>query len=416
MGPRSIPESSWNDKFCLSFRLTFVLLVYCKQFWQPKVNVMTGRQGYFRRVQATDKTVQQTVELHTGEIELEEGTADAIYNNVTKQTMPSHDALAIDNLPFFKMLSGSNQLALSAPADGGDAGQVPGGDQLIPIQNEPEQPHDSDDDADAPGMKGIVSSMAFALPAAKAKALATRAKAKAKQTPLAKTKSEPKPKKETASKKRKHEDEESLVTTLSSKGTSSKKSNSGDAATIEEFKSKRYTLCENFLKEINDVNDTAVTDSLRKGIKELIRFNQSIKAKVKSYQRRKDDPVELREFFDALIDEITTVQSFFQTLASIQYEDGRDLIAQFKEFKEMGWVMDQRIILSRCFKCIFTNQLKFGDWNAMCTTTFDQVCEMFPEPESFDFFEKNVNETVQRVLRSIPPNKVPWLWFFSFYG
>lgn len=388
--------------------------------WVQGVNICTGRRGYFKRVCATDKSVNRVSELHSGEMEVSEEAVDKYEAYAVKQTTSKYKAIDVSELPIFQFMapSGFSQKALpplfSASSSSGAASHS---QALVPLPAPTPAPlsggdAEVDDDIKPsevmhePVRRDMSSGLLFAMPAATAKAKCLAAtKAGAKASAKAHPKSHAKAKAKAQTNKRKKDTEPEIITmeSVEEPAAKTRKTTDGDNAILTEFNGKLNRLKEEGFAMIQD-NDQAVTEALKKGNKELMHLNQSIKTKIKSLGRRKDNPVMLKDGLDSLVDIISEFQIVCAGLIHLNIDDTE--APRFLQQKVCdGWKISEPL-MKRAFKTAFMSHLKYSDWEAMCSSTRPALIEEFGDARGNDLFEMFLNEVVQRLLRSIPANKV----------
>lgn len=372
------------------------------------INVQTGRAGYHRRVTAQDKIVNREAEMYTSDLEVSETAANSFFQQAVKKTMPSVKALDIAELPcnrlFSMMLSGSS--GISATASSSDALPLP-----MPPSCEPEplcdgmpgsgpaQPDDEDDAAATAG-KGFQDALAFALPAAKAKAIATAA-AKAA---AAKVKSE-NIKEKGKNQRKKRKESEVVVEKLDQEPSSKTRrlNNDQDEALMKEFTGKLDVIKTSSLSEMGN-SDASVQDAIKKALKDITGFNQSVKTKLKSLKRRKDHPETLSKALDELTTEATSMHKALTGILSYHSDDLAH-VQILLQHRESGWTFASAL-LKRAFKSAMLCQLKFEDWESMTSESRPLMISSFGEELGSDTFDTLINELMQRLLRSLQGAKV----------
>lgn len=381
------------------------------------VNIRTGRKGYYKRTQAVDKTVNRNVELYNGELEISEEAADMWHASALKQTMPSHEAIDISELPIFHMMGlGGGSSMVQRPKkvlqidNITSSTEAPSATPVLPSDNQEDgaAAHSDQEDHDDQNQKpqpSLSKAMLFAFPTGKAEAASkAMAKAAAKSQAAAKAKQKNADSEQKKGRGKKRKANESLISEMpDDQAKEQADMNSADSSVLDGYQKKLSTFRETLLVECVDT-DAGSIESIKKANKELMSLNQSIKTKIKSLGRRRDTPVLLKDGLDELTQEITRVQTTLSALLGSCFEDN-EAVEKLNNHASHGWNFHVAIF-KRGFKASFMSHLKYSEWHGMRTTTHSMMIETFGEAQTSDIFEMLLNEVVQKLLRAIPANKV----------
>ncbi len=387
-----------------------------------KVNVRTGREGYFKRTRATDRSTEMGVEVFNTDESMGIGDSDLhqqLFAHAAKAIAPTTVAMDAVDLPYFRLgnsvsavqprmihsveTSSSasrvfpSSLALPAPVPLGDAPPMSATGGLAPPCPD-DQISDSDSDdgqRTTPGFSTLHDALAIAGPKAKAKP-APKQSAKAKAVPKAKSTTMAK---SAAGRKRKTTDgnQEPLIMTLPDQKRGKTESIEGDQQLVNENTSKLSKLKETTLGNIPEsATDACVSESLKTSAKDLGNYGKQLKAKIKSLKRRKDS-MALTDSLQDLVDQSDQVQEICNTLLSGSATvDTIDLLQSLSG----SWPVSAAVY-KRGFKSICLTCLKFGDWACM-SSMGTRMTSLLGEANGMAFFQLMISETIQRLLKSLP--------------
>ncbi len=359
----------------------------CQNLYVTKVDVQTGKKGYYRRRDATEKAVEETAQVYDGFSNVGDHSAEKHFAMSSKEVLPKKSqAISAADLMFFQ----SSVLApapLSLQFGTSKDKQLAIGDniqQTNDIKTEGDV-NSSDDDEMNSTAQGSTSAginplknMAFALPKSKVTSInraAAKAAAKgaAKATATAKVSAKAKP--NAGGKKRKAETQEvediSLVihTLEPPSNTSVGDLQDDDQKVVDDFDDKLTSRRNTLFDKVAD-NEASITDSLKAGSKSLGTLHAAIKQKLKSAGRRKNKDVNVFcSKLENIDEEATSVQTVINGLTSSTGEDC-DHIEALLKFSKIGWVFSPSI-KKRAFKCAMLSHLKYGEWAKMTGKTRD---------------------------------------------
>ena len=397
----------------------------------PEVNVQTGRKGYFKRVQASEKAVEENAEVYSGDLSIADDAADRHYSMAAKQILPtSGETIDVGSLMFFQSSmfaapTSSNQLQLTDIASNQKSGTSQnstsaGCTSQIKTELGAET---SDDDASVESVGNVLSNplshVKFALPKAKVTSLAkAAAKTSAAKTVSAKSSGNPKAKAAATSggtsgrgKKRKtDQDDENKIHTLTfeteEKVPKGGDLTEGDSQIVRELGQKMDDKKANLFKDILD-GDSGTQDGLKSGQKDLISFNQQIKQKIKSLGRRKESSQAVTEKLEPFVEEVTNVCSVIAALIQSHGTD-HDNFDFLKGFESNGWIFSSAV-WKRAVKCSVLSHLKYGKWEMFTTDLRARILDHFGNDAGHAFFHLNLNDMIQRLLRVVSNNKASYL-------
>lgn len=353
-----------------------------------KVDVQTGKKGYYRRRDATEKAVEETAQVYDGFSNVGDHSAEKHFAITSKEVLPKKSqSISAADLMFF-------QSTVLAPAPlslqfGTSRDKPPAiGDitsQTNDIKKECDANSSDDDDEMKSTTQGSASSginplknMAFALPKSKVNSI-NRAAAKAASKVAAKAtataKVSAKAKVSSGGKKRKAESQDvedlSLVIhTLEPQSNASVGDlQDDDQKVVDDFEAKLVSRRNELFDKVAD-NEASITESLKTGSKSLGTLHAAIKQKLKSAARRKNKDINVFcSKLENIDEEATSVQTVINGLISSTGEDC-DHIEALLKFSKIGWVFAPSI-QKRAFKCAMLSHLKYGEWAKMTGKTRD---------------------------------------------
>ena len=377
-----------------------------------------------------EKTVEANSEvLAKDDIALTNDAPQRHFEMASKQMMPSsssssgNQGINVDSLLFFQ--------ALQANASGGGGEGVQGSPPVaISTQSGMDNGNkieEADSDASSPrhdGNSGL-SALAFALPKSKNKPTA-KAKPKAIEVPgknsgkgvsnvtlIPGPKPAVKPERETKAEKpptRKRKVSQGMEDTdeaaahalkvhrMDTLGSDSLDNLShADKATINEYTEKFNTFKATSFKNILD-GDTGTTDGLKQASKDLSSFTASIKSKIKSLQRRKDNNMGIvKQELEDIVLKVTEVVTLVHSLIGLC---GEDLVLVDQLDSLSDWTFS-KALYKRAFKCAMISHLKYENWGQMTSSTRGRMIKVLGDEEGQSFFDLVLNDVIQRMLRSI---------------
>ncbi len=371
---------------------------------------MTGRAGYFRRVQATEKSVEQKVELYNNDVELHENAAENHFKMAIKEALPQHEGIDVSSLLFFQPSALTSAASSSNPVTNtlaiGNVGTAVAG------EGDAENQESSDEEG---GMAGAynsnpLSAMRFALPKAKQTSLTvapkSQPKAASKATQQAKSKANAR------GKKREVEQDLSLsIVTLESSAKLARSSgdtmDSNDTNIANEFNTKVQNLKANMFAMVVD-GDSGVQEGLKAANKSATEFIKAVKHRLKMVGRRKDlesaQPLlEVLQSHSELIDPINTMC----TKLTASLGEDTDHLDMLLKLQSEGWNVPKPLF-KRAIKCAVLSFLKFSKWSLITTTVNKQSLEVLGEEHGREFINMMINDCIQRLLKAVAANKVPW--------
>ena len=351
--------------------------------------MQTGKKGYYRRRDATEKAVEETAQVYDGFSNVGDHSAEKHFAITSKEVLPKKSqSISAADLMFF-------QSSVLAPAPlslqfGTSKDKPPAIGDIAPqtnnIKTECDANSSDDDDEMKSTNQGSASSginplknMAFALPKSKANSIAKAAAKAAAKVAAAKatatSKASAKAKVSAGGKKRKAESQDvedvSLVihTLEPQSNTSVGDLQDDDQKVVDDFEEKLLSRRNTLFDKVAD-NEASITDSLKAGSKSLGTLHAAIKQKLKSAGRRKNKDVHVFcSKLENIDEEATRVQTVINGLTSSTGEDC-DHIEALLKFSKIGWVFSPSIHKS-AFKCAMLSHLKYGEWAKMTGKTRD---------------------------------------------
>ena len=378
-----------------------------------KVNVRTGRKGYYERTQATDKTTAMRIGLHDSDdaIGTDGDLHNRIYSKSTKALNHRDSSIEALDLPFFQLGKHPNQVqpttavVQSLPSNPATLAisdvQLARSPGVPPIQND----EDDDDDNEAlPSAMNPMQLIHHVIPnmqkqKAEAKAKAAAAKTSAKAKPRIDRK-----RKHTDTSEKENAPQEKIMRLPAQKPVSG--ANAGktevlesdaDRKLVDDFREQMTGVKHSVLAGLGD-GDAVVGDNLKKALKDIAALTKKVKEKRKSLKRRQDDGGSLKQEFDLMIDELEKGHQIATKLS--QCNGDEDLLTSMKELGSLDWHTSSAMF-ERAFKSQTLWCLKFSDWAKF--TSLRQV--MYSEMDVTNgeiFFGCMTSELVQRLLRSLP--------------
>eukprot|EP00438_Fugacium_kawagutii_P036428 Skav236213 [mRNA] locus=scaffold98:251964:258203:- [translate_table: standard] len=375
-----------------------------------KVNVQTGRSGYHKRVQAMDKTVEQRAHVYSGDLELNDTSADQHFKMSMKEVLPQHDSLDLSGLLLFSSAPTPQRLAIEGTSkthlfEEDTKSHRPAASTPCEIAGPVDEANSSSDDEKPSSSSNPFTAMRFALPKNKAAAKAkTKAAAKAvpKRTPSVKGEGTTRQKRKVET-----EDPEHSIHKLGSgpkipKGTDTDES---DAKLIQEFEAKIKTMKSTLLASILET-DSGSIDGLRSASKEIVSFLSQLKLKAKSVGRRKDKE-SAKIMIDFLVEQqgpLMELSSVCSGLIALSGED-TDHLDALQKFREDDWSISAGVY-KRAFKCACISHLKFGSWTEITGPTRNMMLSLLGKENGEEFFFVMLNDCIQRLVRAVPATKV----------
>eukprot|EP00435_Cladocopium_sp_Y103_P022098 s3494_g5.t1 len=389
-----------------------------------KVNIRTGKAGYYQREQASDKTSSLSVTVHDSDQSL--GSSSDLGNRVWRQASRAvnpNPVEAIDalDIPFFQLgnhpvlrFGGSNAASLSSissvpiPSSAASAASRAPMSTLMLSENNLNDP--GSDDEMAPQMGGnAFDAIQQAIPCHSFKEnrpvpKAQPARAKTQTTRTASSAAQPAG---AQSKKRKTVGSEDAsaqqapsakIIRLANEGSVKNNANAtmeGDRQLLADFNEKMIALKDKVLASIKDT-DSGVNDTLKAAHKDLTAYINTVKTKKKSLKRRKDAD----QLISGLSSIIEETQKVMDMISALQNNTGTTETLSVLKSLDSSWKVAGPIF-KRAFKCITLSCLKFSDWQAFYGLR-DSIIEEFNSHNGQIFFELMVNELIQRLLRALP--------------
>ena len=396
------------------------------------MNVRTGRKGYYRRVQATDKAVEQTAEVFNGDIELGDNDADRHFTLAKKECLSTTEAVDVGELMFFQSSQITPRHSGSASwrteeqdplpiADGSHRNNAPVKREYGDVDSDDEEGSEDQSRQSSSAFKGL----SFALPKAKCVSLA---KAEAKAKAFAKAKSRAVVQKDSAAStkakgrgtKRKaaetEEGETASVRILQLDQPEMQQPKDGETISLD---SADQQVVDEYFKKVNEKRlgifktivdgDAATNDGLKSGLKELSALLAQLKSKMKSLKRRNNkDSTLLQEKLDEFSKEISDAISLSSGLIALSGDD-REHLDTMVRMSSIGWRFGDAVY-KRAFKCAMLSHLKFEQWHMVTSGTRDSMIHQLGPSSGAEFFNVLVNDMVQRLLRSVALNKASVLF------
>lgn len=322
--------------------------------------MQTGKKGYYRRRDATEKAVEETAQVYDGFSNVGDHSAEKHFAITSKEVLPKKSqSISAADLMFF-------QSSVLAPAPlslqfGTSKDKPPAIGDIAPqtnnIKTECDANSSDDDDEMKSTNQGSASSginplknMAFALPKSKANSIAKAAAKAAAKVAAAKatatSKASAKAKVSAGGKKRKAESQDvedvSLVihTLEPQSNTSVGDLQDDDQKVVDDFEEKLLSRRNTLFDKVAD-NEASITDSLKAGSKSLGTLHAAIKQKLKSAGRRKNKDVHVFcSKLENIDEEATRVQTVINGLTSSTGEDC-DHIEALLKFSKIGWVFSR---------------------------------------------------------------------------
>lgn len=375
---------------------------------------MAGKAGYYKRKQMQTKSVTKTVDVHDGELAIDENAASNMYQMSVAQSQPAiTEGLDISSLPFFQMNRGtplnlpngasSSQLSLPSCEDAQQ-----GLSETKVTADKEMNSAESDDDFDGKDDSILMTSQVMThlqMGTAKAKAQAAAPKAKAK----------PKPKADSGPanpKGRKLASAEAQVLNLDGAAAGGR---SGRAADGDQQDQALVDSWSNVVKDhqakvlvCDSDTDSAMTDCLKTASKSLSTSLTQLKTKIKSLGRRqggKGGSDFLTSELEGILLELRDAHEVVYSLFTLTGED----LSVLSAMEQMSQWKISRPFFKRALKIAIISNLKFKEWKSLTGCTFAKICELLGDEEGHAFFELMMNESIQRLLRNVSVKDVPRL-------
>eukprot|EP00435_Cladocopium_sp_Y103_P050485 s1547_g15.t1 len=387
------------------------------------VNIQTGREGYYKRVNATEKETELTVELYNNEDALGDGDGHTrIFASASNAIAPQSDLIDSLDLPFFKLGNNPERkgtLTLTAASSSSAAPHASLQACALPDIRPDEVPEDDDDelggDSDKENTSSVIGNpliglkMAFATPKAKP---AGKAAAKSTSKPAAKPKVASKRAASSnggGGKRAKVEHDEANTQIMQLRPAkvprmSGHAEKSSDDKIREEFQEGLGKLKESLFGKVGDKDsEPAVTEAIKAGLKELGSFSGKVCVKRKSLKRRADAQ-ELIDDLTSIIDEVGQMQVVCNKLVNNQIDAGawEDLSTCATSWR----VPD--MIFRRSFKALSLTHLKFADWDAL--ESLHQTIVTKLETTGDSLYQLILSDALARLLRSLPGKADATTW------
>jgi hypothetical protein len=100
----------------------------------------------------------------------------------------------------------------------------------------------------------------------------------------------------------------------------------------------------------------------------------------------------------------SVVEVVNQLRNSHQVEDGDSFLLEIDTLETEGWLFGLPIH-RRALKCLCVSDFKWSRWVGFTTTTRSKIIQMLGEGEGSAFWQRMVNELIQKHLRGIPSPK-----------
>lgn len=385
-----------------------------------QVNVRVGRAGYYNRTTSMEKQVAIAVERNDKNLDLSPEAPQQIYDKAVKEALPVHDTISIDalSLPFFRteQIGGAARAAVQDAAP--SLSQIPLPD--APRAAQPDEDADQLDETEQDDSHAYTGhSFSELLPLAKPKA---KSKATPKAPSKASVKAAPKAKADSSTasnasnRKRKDappvpEFEAPIKSRKIGKGltpierlaetmedTSGPK-HAADQEIVNEWQKKLDDFKPCAFATLTDT-DAGIMEGLRDVNKDLTTFVNSLKKKIKSVSRRKTED-QVKPQLEEILQEANGVVKLCTDLRSM-VGDEMSHVRSIQALSEMDkpWTFG-KAVWKRAFKCAMTSFLKYSDWNSMTSNLRAAILSTLGDVLGNDFFGLLVNETVQRLIRSL---------------
>lgn len=341
-----------------------------------KVNIRTGRKGYHRRVQATEKAVEERAEVYDGFSNIGENAAEKHFSLAVKEVLATKETnFDVSQLMFFQSSMMTSPMLGNNPDVPNATKAI--GDAHSNVKNEPGALNiDSSGDEHEPTSSRPTNSLdqiAFALPKAKVASLAkAQAKAQAKAA-QAKPKAQPKGKAKGGAKRKTGDgegDESDVQIHILQPNAKQLKSDmdANDRSIADEYEKQLAAARQDRFKRVID-GDQETQDGLREGMKPLSSLHSELKKKIKSLGRRKGEEKQpwLLTKLEELDSEVQEVMATIGGLIAFSGDDD-DHITSLMKYAPMGWAFSPAVY-KVAFKCAMTSQLQFQRWQKMTSTT-----------------------------------------------
>ena len=422
--------------------MTYFVYTFCffSQFQLEKdikVNVRTGKKGYYKRTQAQDRSTNLNITVHDSDDAI--GAAADTHSKVfaaSSKALNTTEAIDAMTLPFFQLgrhpgALHQNRQALPAPSASGFNApmlQLTNTDTAVPIQDgsnidDPGNSDNDHDEADKPSVNPM-QMIQFAIPSHVKEQ--PRAKTAPKSSAAKATPKSSSAKETSKGKKRKDEDQQSQKTKimkLANPAPSVEKPTSeavvphaltdADAELLANYNESFTALRKRVLAVLHDT-DASINDSLKTCNKDIGTLMKTLKNKMKSLKRRNDHGGETTQSIDGMISEMTTVQSIANRLLSCQHD--ADVVDELKKIDKMEWNVSAAIF-KRGFKCLTLYYLKYSDWTGF-SAILSELGAVLGWTNGSLHFELLVSEVIQRLLRALPPKVsctiVSFKWSISY--
>ena len=413
---------------------------------ESKVNVRTGRKGWFKRTNAVDKTTSLAITVHDSDDAL--GASSDLHTKIFEksakslQTPSSNDAIDAMTLPFFQlgghplqtqalkgassMLEVSSSGARSKVLALGDIG-TPHGPQAIPshaladaqMNVNDDEGSNSEKETDCCQPVNPFNMLHHALPThsqhlANAKAKARSAPAAAKSLSKAAAKSGTGRKRKTTDADDKENSQHVKIlrldgekigkgrdtTSATNTAETASHANSADEKVFVEFNEMFKHHMVTSLTVLGDA-DATVNDFLKAQQKEIVTTMNKIKTKIKSIKRRADKGGKLAADLDSMIPDLQSAQQTVHALLNCVAD--QTIVDTVKAMDKKKWRVSAAVF-KRAYKCSTLSYLKFGDWMSFVSSRSDMTSTLgFTNGELH--FELMTSELLQRLLKALP-NKV----------
>lgn len=366
------------------------------------MTVTTGKAGYYRREDASEKQVEQKAVVYENELEINPDAADNMFKMAVRQTQAPASAEAFDGstLPFFNASrirnsvmntsSAASDVAMSgAESVAPETKPGPGGDA--------ESDQDSDNENSSLQLQSYAEKLSFAAPKGKAKATPKpEAKASAAK-PKANPKTKPKP-------DRKRKQDEMVLTLDDIKKAQKTNTQDADKKIVEPFSATLSQLRQDaFVCNLD--TEVALNECLKTASKTLASNKSLCTQKIKSLNRRKEGSADfVVSEIDAIQNEYSAALKVCNGLLSCSGED-LSLLDQMADLSDWSFSPS---LYKRGLKCACISNLKFTDWNAFTCDTKHRVDKILGPSDGEPFFWIMVNELVQKLLRGVSLKKVSW--------
>ena len=376
----------------------------------------TGKKGWRKRIGQTFRDVNKRSELNDADLELDDAMTDKMFQSAQKR--------ALEDVSKRKTVHKASYLAFQASKSvyGGSSSSDaihPCHDSPMRASPGPSHAHQSPDAAPRPAAAGDSSDSDEAPPSNRFMAVMSKChqgkdSAKPRPTPAAKGAATPKPGRASTTPTKpaaptgtdKKPTKRKAVPDVDTEAAAKIQATMDDSDTffLVDTRIVIANLKSTILKDV-PVDDNCFNQKVRASSQDIIILQKSLREKIKSVNRRKT-ATNLKSDLEVMLSELDDTSALLKSLVTGDAVDDTDLVNKLNNMADT-WTISASLY-RRALKCLCTRDLKYANWTDFTGSTYTRMVDTLGSDEGKNLFFLQVNEVLQKLLRSVPLPKATW--------